>query len=161
MFLLLGMVSGSKIFQLFFEILASKIFCGVTTYRCFYLLWYDWYERYGTGTRLQTDRQLGGSFEHRNTFCNTCPSCRGGDGTNSKKRLKGIMDWQTGKDKDAMNVTFVYYVPSPHMICINPYIFRYISIRTIHELKAVVLLFFSIWPSPSLFLYLNRYMSPL
>jgi len=35
----------------------------------------------------QTDGQLGGSFEHRNTFCNTCPSCRGGDGNNSKKRL--------------------------------------------------------------------------
>jgi len=44
-------MSGSKIFQLFFEILASKISCGVTTYRCFYLLWYDRYKRYGTGTR--------------------------------------------------------------------------------------------------------------
>lgn len=48
-------LSGSKIFQLFFEILASKIFCGDTTYRFLLLTVIQTKKCYGTGTRLHND----------------------------------------------------------------------------------------------------------
>jgi len=61
------------------------------------------------------------------------PKLSGGNGTKLKEKTQrdnGQTHTQSRQCYEWMNdVTFVYYVPSPHMICINPYIFRYISIR--------------------------------
>jgi hypothetical protein len=125
----------------FSNYLASMISCGVTTYRLL-LLTVIWSIDTNVMELVLDNRwQLGGSFEHCNTFCTSCPSCQGEWRTMKEKRLKGI------QDTDWLNeCNFVYFVLDHIWYVFNPYISD-IFHKKLHVLTAVALYSFLLGPA--------------